>query len=74
MALSPAKRKSNDRYLQAHYAKLTVAYPREYVETVKQAAKGKGETLAGFVKRAIDERLAEDPEGQPGQEEGKDAR
>ena len=62
MALSPAKRKSNDKYLKAHYAKLTVSYPREYVETVKAAAKARGETLAGFVKAAIDAKLREEQE------------
>ena len=76
MSLSEKKRKSNDKYLRDHYQRLAVSYPKAYVEKIRTAATAKGETLAGFVKRAIDMRLAEDPEGNdaPGQDEGKDAR
>lgn len=62
MALSAAKRKSNDKYIKAHYAKLTVAYPREYVETIKARAADQGETLAGYVKAALDARARQDEE------------
>lgn len=60
MALSEAKRKSNDKYIANHYQRLFVSYPKEYVDKVKAAAAASGESVAGFVKIAIDRRLVDD--------------
>ena len=61
MALSEAKRKANDKYIRNNYDRIAVNYPKAYCEKVREAAKERGETLAGFVKRAIDARIAENP-------------
>ena len=59
MALSEAQRKANDKYIKENYQRLTISYPKEYCEQVKEAAKAAGETLAGYVKKALDQRMKE---------------
>ena len=65
MSLSEAKRKANDKYIRNNYDRIAVNYPKAYCEKVREAAKARGETLAGFVKRAIDARIADDAENPP---------
>jgi hypothetical protein len=48
--------------MQKAYARLNVQYPSAYVERIKAAASSQGETLAGYVKRAIDDRMRRDEE------------
>ena len=60
MSLTPARRKANDKYLKANYSRIALNYPKEYVEKVKQAAQSKGESIAGYVKKAIDKRMQEE--------------
>jgi len=63
MALTEAQRRANDKYIKENYQKLSISYPKEYCETVKAAAKSAGESLAGYVKKAIDNRMeAESPQ------------
>ena len=57
MALSEAKRKSNDRYIAAHYKQLNVSYPARFVESVRAAAADCGESLAGYIRKAIEDRM-----------------
>ena len=57
MALTDAQRRANDKYLKEHYQKLSVSYPKEYCEKVKEAAQTAGESLAGYVKKALDARM-----------------
>lgn len=61
MSLSEAKRKANDKYIRNNYDRIAVNYPKAYCEKVREAAKARGETLAGFVKKAIDSRIAANP-------------
>lgn len=53
MALSEAQRKANDNYIKEHYQRLPISYPKEFCESVREAAKEEGETLASYVKKAI---------------------
>lgn len=57
MPLTEAQRKANDKYIKEHYQKLSISYPKEYCEKVKEAAQAAGESLAGYVKKAIDSRM-----------------
>ena len=70
MPLTEAKKRANNKYISSHYARLNIQYPTAYVERIKAEAEARGESIAGFVKIAIDKRLEE----APGQEEGKDPR
>ena len=57
MALSQAKRRSNDKYIAEHYQRIYVSYPKEYAEKIKARATEKGESVAGYVKGALDARM-----------------
>lgn len=65
MALTEAQRRANDKYIKENYQKLSISYPKEYCETVKAAAKSAGESLAGYVKKAIDTRMEAESQEQP---------
>lgn len=65
MALTDAQRRANDKYIKENYQKLSISYPKEYCEKVKEAAKAAGESLAGYVKKAIDSRMEADAQVQP---------
>ena len=60
MALTPARKKANEKYLATHYTRLNIRYPIEYIEKVKAAATASGESIAGYVKAAIDKRMHEE--------------
>jgi len=54
MALSDAQRRANDQYIKANYERLPVSYPKEFVAQVRRAADRSGETLAGYVRKALE--------------------
>lgn len=60
MALSEAKRKANDKYIAAHYKQMNVSYPSEFVDSVRAAAANSGESLAGYIRKAIEMRMEAD--------------
>ena len=60
MALSEAKRRSNDRYITAHYQRLAVSYPIKFCDSVRAAASAAGQSLAGYVRQAVEERMRRD--------------
>lgn len=57
MPISEARRRANDKYIKEKYERLPVSYPKEFCEKVREAATGKDETLAGYVRKAIEERM-----------------
>lgn len=65
MALTEAQRRANDKYIKENYQKLSISYPKEYCEAVKAAAKEAGESLAGYVKKAIDTRMEAEVRADP---------
>ena len=60
VALSDAQRKANDRYITKAYSRLPVSYSKSYCAAVRAAAAESGESLAGYVRRALDERMQRD--------------
>lgn len=57
MALSQAQRKANDKYIKENYQRLPVSYPKKFNTQVRKAAKASGETLASYVRNAIEARM-----------------
>lgn len=57
MALSEAKRAANDKYIAAHYQRLPISYDKEFCATVRAAAQASGESLAGYIRKAIEMRM-----------------
>ena len=60
MALSESQRAANDKYISAHYQRLPVSYSKEFCAQVRAAAEASGESLAGYVRKAIEMRMAQE--------------
>lgn len=60
MALSEAQRRANDKYIKEKYERLPLSYPKEFCEQVRARAGACNESIAGYVKKAIEKRFEEE--------------
>lgn len=60
MALSEAKRKANEKYIAKAYGSVSVRWPRDFCDQVRAAAEESGESLAGYIRKAIEARMEND--------------
>ena len=58
MALTEARRKANEKYIAKAYGSVSIRWPREFCEAVRTEAERQGETLAGYVRKAIEQRMS----------------
>ena len=63
MAVSKAQQASVHKYVKNNYDRLDVTIPKGKKDIIKAHAVEQGESLNGFVNRAIDEAIANDNEG-----------
>lgn len=64
MSLSETQRAANDRYIAKHYERLPISYSKEFCAQVRAAAAKQGESLAGYVKKAIETRMENEKPGE----------
>lgn len=57
MAYTEAQKKATEKYKQAKYKRIPLDVPKEKFETIKAAAETAGESVNGYIKRAVDERM-----------------
>jgi predicted HicB family RNase H-like nuclease len=62
MAISKAQQKAVAKYMKNNYDELKIRVPKGEKEQIKAHADNQGESLNGFVKRAIDETMKRDNE------------
>lgn len=62
MAISKAQQKAVAKYMKNNYDELKIRVPKGEKEQIKAHADTQGESLNGFVKRAIDETMKRDSE------------
>ena len=60
MAISKAQQKAVAKYMKNNYDELKIRVPKGEKEQIKSHADKQGESLNGFVKRAIDETMKRD--------------
>lgn len=60
MPISEARRRANDKYIKEKYERLPISYPKEFCEKVRKAASKKEESLAGYIRKAIEQRMQEE--------------
>lgn len=60
MPLTEPQKKATEKYIKMHYGRISLAYPNDFCEVLRKAAKKKGQSLAGYVKQAIEERIQRD--------------
>ena len=57
MALTPAKRRANDKYIKNNLEQIAIREPKGVRDRWKAAAEAVGESFAGFIAKAIEERI-----------------
>ena len=61
LALSEARRKANDKYIQNNYKQVKLSMPNAEAEALEQYCKEKELTKAGFIRQAIKEKMEREP-------------
>lgn len=62
MAVSKAQQKAVAKYMKNNYDELKVRVPKGRKDIIKAHAESKGESVNGFVNRAIDETMQRETE------------
>lgn len=62
--LTEKQRAANEKYIAANYKQIAVRWPQEFAAAVKKAAEDSGESLAGYMRRAIEAQMERDKEGE----------
>ena len=58
MALTPAQRKANEKYIKGHYTQVKLSMPNDEAEQLEKFCAHHGYTKAGFIRQAIKEKIA----------------
>ena len=64
--LTEKQRAANEKYIAANYKQIAVRWPQEFAAAVKKAAEDSGESLAGYMRRAIEAQMERDREEEGG--------
>lgn len=60
MAVSKAQQKAVTRYVKAKYDRFGLTMPKGHLDEIKAHAEAQGESVNGFINRAIDETMERD--------------
>ena len=60
MAVSEKQRAWTDAYLKKNYQQIAVRWPKDFCEKLKSTADASGESLAGYIRKAIEARMLAD--------------
>lgn len=60
MAYSEAQKRATDKYKRANYKRIPLDVPKDKYEQISAAAAKQQESVNGYIKRAIDERMERD--------------
>lgn len=60
MAISKAQQKAVHKYVKANYDRMELTVPKGQKEAIKAHAEAQGESVNGFINRAIDETMERD--------------
>jgi len=61
--LTDTKRKANEKYIAKSYKQIAVRWPNDFCARLHSAVKASNESLAGYMRKAIETRM--DAEGIP---------
>lgn len=60
MAISDAQRRAHDKYFKENYRQVKLSMPNEEAEALEKHCSERGYTKAGFIRQAIQEKMARD--------------
>ena len=69
MAVSKAQQKAVHKYVKANYDRMELTVPKGQKEAIKAHAEARGESVNGFVNRAISEAMERDNDAPAASEE-----
>ena len=55
--VSKAQQKAVNKYVKNNYDRINVTFPKGHKEIIMQAAEAAGESVNGYIKKAVDERM-----------------
>ena len=58
--VSKAQQKAVNKYVKNNYDRINVTFPKGQKEIIMQAAEAAGESVNGYIKKAVDERMERD--------------
>ena len=58
--VSKAQQKAVNKYVKSNYDRVNVTFPKGRKDTIKSHAETRGESVNGFINRAIDETMERD--------------
>lgn len=62
MATTKASQKAVNKYMKENYDRINLTVPKGKKEQIKEHAESRGESVNGFINRAIDETINRDKE------------
>lgn len=65
MPVSDSKKKANEKYTRNHYDELKMRVPKGKKAEIQEHAENRGESLNGFLNRAVNNQMQKDKEGNP---------
>ena len=60
--VSKAQQKAVNKYVKNNYDRINVTFPKGQKEIIMQAAEAAGESVNGYIKKAVDQRMERDNE------------
>lgn len=57
MAITEAQKRAHEKYIAKAYDSVSIRWPREFCEQLRAAAASSGQSLAGYVREAIEEKM-----------------
>ena len=63
MTIRKSQQKAVNKYIKENYERVNLTVPKGKKEVIKIHAEGRGETVNGFINRAIDEAIQRDRPG-----------
>lgn len=60
MPMTKAQQRAVNKYMKSNYDEIKIRTPKGQKEIIKAHADGRGESVNGFIKRAIDETMERD--------------
>ena len=62
MSLTEAQRRANEKYIAKAYDSVSVRWNREFCDKLRDTAAASGESLAGYIRKAIEMRMEKENE------------
>lgn len=60
MPITDAQKRAAKKYMAANYKRICLAYPNAFCEALRKAAEQQGQSLAAYIRQAVEERMKKD--------------